>query len=62
LLVCFDYDQDEMEGPPFSISKLELATHYSDTHELQLASSHDAADMLGADFELKENVWLLTRK
>ena len=61
LLVTFEYDQNLMEGPPFSISKEEVDRHYSDSYDLSLIVSTDVAGGLKGKCTAKENVWLLQK-
>ncbi len=61
LLVTFEYDQNLMEGPPFSISKEEVARHYSDGYDLSLLASTDVIGGLKGKCAAKENVWLLRK-
>ncbi len=59
LLICYEYDQKLMEGPPFSISKEEVNQHYRDRYDLALISSTNIPDGLKGICAAKENVWLL---
>lgn len=62
LLICYDYDQTLMDGPPFSVSHEEVRRHYATTHNLTLLSSTEVAGGLKGKAPAKENVWLLKRK
>ena len=62
LLICFEYDQSQMTGPPFSISDEEVRQHYEDNYDLTLLSRTDVAGGLKGKFAAKENVWLLGDK
>lgn len=59
LLVCFEYDQSMMEGPPFSIRNEEVNQHYADNYQLNLISSTDISGGLKGKCAAKENAWLL---
>ena len=59
LLICFEYDQTLMEGPPFSISDEEIDKHYSGSYNLTLILSADVSGGLKGKYLAKENVWLL---
>ncbi|TGL58734.1 thiopurine S-methyltransferase [Leptospira sarikeiensis] len=59
LLVCYEYDQNLMEGPPFSISNEEVKRHYENTYNLNPLSSRDVVGGLKGKCPAKENVWLL---
>lgn len=59
LLLCFEYDQRLMDGPPFSIPDEEVHRHYRDVYDLRrIASTEVPGGLKGA--EAKENVWLLS--
>jgi thiopurine S-methyltransferase len=60
-LICYDYDQSLMEGPPFSVSHEEVHRHYATTYDLALIASKDVAGGLRGKTPAKENVWLLNR-
>lgn len=59
LLICFEYDQALMEGPPFSVSGEEVYKHYSDSYELTLLGSLYIVGGLKGKCEATESVWLL---
>lgn len=59
LLIAFEYEQTQMDGPPFSISRKELDHHYRDAYKPELLTTKNASDEFGVPFEIKENVWLL---
>lgn len=61
LLVTYEYDQNLMEGPPFSVSKEEVNQHYSDSYDLSLLVSTDVSGGLKGRCAAKENVWLLQK-
>lgn len=62
LLLCFVYDQNLMEGPPFSVSNEEVHQHYRDRYDLTLLASTEIAGGLKGKCPAKENVWLLNKK
>ena len=62
LLVCYDYDQSLMQGPPFSIPNEEVRRHYTDNYEVTLMASTDVAGGLKGKCAAKENVWRLRSK
>ncbi len=62
LLICYDYDQTLMDGPPFSVSNEEVHRHYATTYALALLSSTEVAGGLKGKGPAKENIWLLKRK
>jgi len=59
LLICYDYDQDLMEGPPFSISSEEVNQLYVNSYKLILLESANVSGGLKGIDAVKENVWLL---
>lgn len=61
LLITYDYDQNVMEGPPFSISNEEVKRHYRVNYEVTLIASADVSGGLKGKCAAKENVWLLKK-
>jgi len=59
LLICYEYDQRLVEGPPFSVSNEEVKRHYSDKYELTFSASIDVSGGLKGKCPARENVWLL---
>ncbi len=59
LLICYEYDQNLMDGPPFSISNEEVRQHYQDNYDLTLIVSTNVSGGLKGKCAAKENVWLL---
>ncbi|TYQ24539.1 thiopurine S-methyltransferase [Pseudanabaena sp. UWO310] len=59
LLICYEYDQISMAGPPFSISDDEVSQHYLDSYNLTLLSSTTVDGGLKGKCAARENVWLL---
>ncbi len=60
LVICYEYDQSRMDGPPFSISHEEINGHYQRFYDLTLLESAEVPGGLkGGAFAAKENVWLL---
>jgi thiopurine S-methyltransferase len=39
--VTFDYNQDEMSGPPFAIAPAEVLKLFEDQADVQLLAQHD---------------------
>ncbi len=62
LLICYDYDQSLMDGPPFSVNNEEVHRHYAATYDLTLIASTEVAGGLKGKAPAKENVWLLKRR
>ena len=59
LLICYEYDQSSMAGPPFSISNEEVSQHYLDSYNLTLLESTIISGRLKGKCVAKENVLLL---
>ncbi len=59
LLLCYEYDQSKMDGPPFSISDAEVKRHYGDKYKLTSLASADMPDGLKR-CAATENVWFLS--
>ena len=59
LLICYDYDQSALAGPPFSISDDEVRRHYGDRYDLTRLESGPLAGGLKGKYPATENVWLL---
>jgi thiopurine S-methyltransferase len=61
LLICFEYDQSLMAGPPFSIVSEEIIRHYSDAYEVTLLDRMEIPGGFKGKIAAKESVWLLER-
>jgi len=59
LLICFEYDQNSMEGPPFSVNEKEVSQYYGDIYDLNIVASTDVPGGLKGKCAAKETVWLL---
>ena len=59
LLINFEYDQTIMDGPPFSISKAEIETHYAESYAIKLLKSFELAGGPFGEMGASENIWLL---
>ena len=59
LLLCYEYDQTSMEGPPFSVDADEVNRHYGGSYRPTLLSSDPVRGGLKGNHAAKENVWLL---
>ncbi|MBU3021026.1 thiopurine S-methyltransferase [Aestuariibacter sp. A3R04] len=57
LLVTFEYDQEKLNGPPFSVPDNEVEQHYLSSYSLTLLHRH-AIDLKGK-VPATEDVWLL---
>ena len=61
-LICFEYDQTQVAGPPFSISAAEVAEHYSEAYHLRRLASADVPGGLKGKCAARETAWLLQPK
>ena len=61
LLICYEYQQSLMEGPPFSISNDEVKRHYGEGFNLFFLASVEVQGGLKGKCPAKENVWLLKK-
>ena len=59
LLITFEYDQTQMEGPPFSISSKEVDTHYSDVYKITKLEERPVEGELKKKIDAIEHAWLL---
>ncbi len=59
LLVTFDYDQAQMDGPPFSIGDGDVHDYYQDRYRISPLASVDVAGKLKGKCDATENIWLL---
>ena len=59
LLLSFEYDQQLMEGPPFSITNAELVARYGMDYELILLSSAKLPNGLKGKWPATESSWML---
>jgi len=62
LLICLDYDQSLLDGPPFSVTDEEVHRHYKDAYDLTLLASVDVVGRLKGKCPAKEHVWLLKQR
>ena len=62
LLICYDYDQRAMDGPPFSIPDEEVHRHYAGSFDVRRLSSTEVSGGLKGKCPSKENAWLLRSK
>lgn len=65
LLVSYEYDQSEMDGPPFSVTDEEVHSLYTDSFRVKRLESFRPLTAPGSRFatleSLKENVYFLTK-
>jgi len=61
LLICFEYDPSQHEGPPFSIDGGEVRRHYEQRYSLTRLACVDVSGGLKGKCPAKESVWLLRK-
>ncbi len=61
LLICYEYDQRVMDGPPFSISSEEVLHHYQHRYTVRLIASIDVPGGFKGKCAATEHVWLLRK-
>lgn len=61
LLICVNYDQSQMEGPPFSIDDKEVMRHYAENYRLSLVDRVPIPGGLKGKCPATETVWLLAK-
>lgn len=59
LLICFEYDQAALEGPPFAVPEDEVRRHYEASHDVRLLERRPVEGGLKGQCEAWEDVWLL---
>jgi thiopurine S-methyltransferase len=62
LLITYVYDQNLVNGPPFSVSNEEVARHYERNYDLKLLASAEVPGGLKGQCAATENVWLLSKR
>lgn len=60
LLITFEYDQAEMDGPPFSISRPALSRLYGETYEIERLTERKYDRFEKVCSAVSEAVWCLT--
>lgn len=61
LLICFEYDQKLMDGPPFSIDPEMVRDYYARYYELELLERREISETLKGH-PADASVWLLRRR
>jgi len=62
LLINFTYDQNLMQGPPFSVSAEEIKVHYSKNYTIELLEEKDLEGKFKGKVFAQEMAWLLKKK
>lgn len=58
-LISFEYDQSQLDGPPFSVSAAEISRQYGERYTATMAESVDLADGLKGKVPATEAAWFL---
>lgn len=61
LLICYEYNQQLMDGPPFSVSEAEIQHHYASAYQVNSAESKEVAGGLKGKVASIETAWLLQK-
>jgi thiopurine S-methyltransferase len=59
LLLIYEYDQNLIEGPPFSVSNDEVKRHYNDEYKMSLLKNINVPGGLKGKCAAIESIWLL---
>ncbi|MFN8673107.1 MAG: thiopurine S-methyltransferase [Candidatus Sericytochromatia bacterium] len=59
LLVVYEYDQEKLDGPPFSITDEEVKKHYEGIYTINCLSKNEVEGGLKGKCPTTENVWLI---
>lgn len=62
LLVCYEYDQGVMAGPPFSVDAEEVDRLYGKTYQVDCIESLEVAGGFKGAVAATERVWLLRKR
>jgi thiopurine S-methyltransferase len=62
LVICFEYDQRRLDGPPFSVGADQVARYYQASYDSKLLVTVDVPGGLKGQCPATETVWLLTRR
>ena len=62
MLITFEYDQSDMEGPPFNVHEDEVIDHYAAGYDIELVRRKVIPRGLKGEVAANETVWLLTPK
>ena len=60
-LICFDYDQAQMPGPPFSVPEAQIRTLYADAYRIASIEQRAVEGRLKGKVDALECAWRLTR-
>ena len=61
LLITFEYDQQLLQGPPFSVVEQEVLLHYGKTYRIDQVNWSEVVGGLKGKSPVTEHTWLLQR-
>nr|WP_242029120.1 thiopurine S-methyltransferase [Coleofasciculus sp. FACHB-712] len=61
LLISYEYNQQLMDGPPFSVGEAEVKHHYASAYQLNSVESREITGGLKGKVAAIERIWLLKR-
>ena len=59
LVIAYEYDQSLMNGPPFSVSEVELQRHYGTSYSLTALETKEVEGAMKNKAAATETIWLL---
>ncbi len=59
LLITLEYDQSQLDGPPFSVDTAALTTLYANAYQIKLLEDNDVEGGLKGALPARERVWQL---
>ncbi|MFT6899152.1 MAG: thiopurine S-methyltransferase [Paraglaciecola sp.] len=62
LLITFEYCQEQLDGPPFSITQPEIMDHYAANYDIKRIVNKDVKGGLKGKVSAIETLWLLQKK
>ncbi|TNE62152.1 MAG: thiopurine S-methyltransferase [Alphaproteobacteria bacterium] len=62
LMICYEYDQSALNGPPFAVPRTEVHGHYDASHAAMLLAEHPVEGGLKGRCPATELVWHLARR
>ena len=62
LVICFEYDQAMLAGPPFSVDSQEIDKLYSNVYHLNCLAELEVAGGLKKKCQATERAWLLSKQ
>ena len=62
LVIAYEYDQSQIDGPPFSVCEAELRQHYGVAYTLTVLETRDVAGGMKGKADSMETAWLLQKK